>query len=1145
MKLNQLLSINGQYKFPKTANILRISVFLSIVTLFSTLANTNVYSQTEISINVENTEIINILDLIESSTDLRFFYDNDIYDFNEKKTLSFEKIKISKAINLIFDGKLDFSLTDNVVILKKSIEIAEKNIVIDIENIDEEDLQQIFISGTITDNDGNPLPGATVVELNTDNGTTADFDGKFSLAVSNENATIEVSFIGFETQQISASGDNIEIQLVASISGLDDVVVVGYGTQSQRDITSSISKISVDNMAIKSASNMQSIMYGKAAGVQVTSISGEPGAGVEIRIRGLGTTGNNMPLYVIDGVPIVTDAVPVGTFALNPLSGLSASDIQSIEILKDASSAAIYGARASNGVVMITTKRGQGLSETKFSYETSLGLQQLRKNYDVLNVQQYVAMQSDLGNDYSQFSGIQTIDGQAIAVNDNAPIVNHSMNISGGTENMNFSIMGNYFDQTAYTNRVGSFKRYSLRANSDIKVGKRLKFGESIQLSRSSRIEASDGSFLMYKTAQNAPFVPYLDSNGPGGYAVLNNASSGGAGFINWFAFNDTRYQVTEKDVYKVFGNVYGELEILKGLKFRTSIGVEFMDYGGKEKRGELDISSLEGFVNPTNINYGDFNSLTTNFNNILTYDLDLGKHSLKILAGHEETNYEFNSIAWGGINLTNPDIELALASQSKNLYDDLDHWALRGFLGRVNYSFNDKYYLTANLRQDSSSRFSKDTRTQLFPSVSAAWRISDESFMDGVDFINDLKIRASYGTVGNQNTGNNFAYIPSLGLSTHYTIGAGQTAVRAPVPWFFSNPNLKWETSEQIDIGIDASLFDGAVGATVDYYKKTTSDLLVSVPIPMTSGFLPDALINAGVVENSGIELSLSYFKSINDDFDINISANLTTVNNEVTSLADAEIITGISGLQSHRTVAGYSIGHFFGHQFDGIFQSQAEIDAHATQAGAQPGDVRFKDIAGPSGNTPDGVIDQFDRTYLGSPIPDMYYGLTISSRYKNFDITLTGQGVSGVQIFNNAKLGLENYAPGPGDNLSTSVLNRWTGPGSSDLMPRAVSNGGANANYRFSDMFIEEGSFLRLRDLQIGYNFSDIAQLTDSFIKTARLYFSGQNLLLITDYSGLDPEVTRGFSYDKGEKPLSTGQDDGRSPQPRIVQLGLQISF
>ena len=513
----------------------------------------------------------------------------------------------------------------------------------------------------------------------------------------------------------------------------------------------------------------------------------------------------------------------------------------------------------------------------------------------------------------------------------------------------------------------------------------------------------------------------------------------------------------------------------------------------------------------------------------------------MKLLAGHEETNYEFEFRGMTGFGLSNRAVELVSTAGSSTVVDDLDHWAIRGFLGRVNYSFDSKYYLTANLRYDSSSRFSKDTRSDYFPSVSAAWRVSDESFMSNLDFINDLKLRASYGTVGNQNTGTNFAYIPTLGLSVHYPIGVDQTAVRAPVPYFFANPGLKWETSEQIDIGFDAVLFDGSVSATVDYYKKTTKDMLVEVPIPSTSGFLPNANVNAGSVENSGIELSLSYMRAVSDDFDFSLSANLTTINNEVTDLAGSEIITGIFGGQSHRTIEGYEIGHFYGYKTDGIFQTQSEIDSHATQTGAVPGDIRFVDVDG------DGVIGSTDRTYLGSPIPDYFYGLTFNANYKNFDLSISAQGVSGNEIMNAQRVQGENYAPAPGDNLFSSVLDRWTGPGTSNYMPRAAANGGANNNYRNSDYWIEDGSFLRLRNVQIGYNFSkeDLTSFTGDFVDSARIYFSGQNLLLVTDYRGLDPEVTRGFSYFQGESPLANGQDDGRTPQPRVLQFGIQLTF
>ena len=1150
MKLNHLVPNFWHTKTNSKLLILKISTFLCLALAISAFANNTAYSQIEISVDAEKNTITEILDNIESNTELRFFYDNDIYDFNEKVSLKFENKKINQAISLIFNNEIGYSLVENVVILEKkkiTNKIIEEKTNEDLE--EEEEVLQTIVQGTVSDKDGNPLPGATIIESGTDNGTTSDFDGKFSLAVSDENATLEISFIGFKSQQIAATvNESMEIQLLASVSGLDDVVVVGYGSQNARDLTSAISKISIDDTQVKSTSNIQNMMYGKAAGVQITSESGEPGAGVDIKIRGVNTTGSNMPLYVIDGVPIVMTESPFGTFIVNPLSGLSPNDIESIEILKDASSSAIYGARASNGVILITTKRGKGLTKTKVEYDTSIGFQQMNNFYDMLNTDQYIEVQKEIGNDYSQFAGRPTYDGQSLAVQQNAPIVNHSLSVSGGNEQMNFSVMGNYFTQEAYNDRVGSFNRYSLRANSDIKVGNRLKFGESLQFSRFTRIEPVDGMYLVYKSARNAPFVPYFDPNGPGGYGVENLTTTGGAGFQNWFAFNDRRYQTVDKEEYKILGNFYAELDIIKGLKFRSSYGVEFADFTGTQLNNGLNISTQEGNLPAANYAGGDGNSRTATFNNILTYEMNFGKHDIKLLAGHEETDYYREILGFNAFGLTSRDVLLASTAQTAVVGDDKDHWSIRGYLGRMNYSFDGKYYLTANLRQDSSSRFSSDNRTQLFPSFSGAWRISDESFMDSVDFINDLKIRASFGTVGNQNTGANFAYIPTLGLSPHYVIGSGQNAVRAPVPYAFANPGLRWETSEQLDIGFDAYLFDGALAATFDYYKKTTKDLLVTVPIPATSGFYPDALVNAGIVENSGVELSLTYFKNVSQDFSYNISANLTTVNNEVTELAGSEIITGLGTAQSHRTLEGYSIGHFFGWQSDGIFQNQAEINAHATQAGAVPGDVRFKDIAGPGGTGPDGVVDVNDRTILGSPIADIFYGITLSANYKNFDFSIIGQGVSGREIFNIANmLGMHYYAGSSGDNLSTDVLNRWTGPGTSNYMPRAAAAGGANNNNRVSDMYIEDGSFFRLRNLQVGYSVpkNTLTSFAGDFVSAARVYFSGQNLLLMTDYSGLDPEVTRGFSYDKGEKPLADGEDGGRTPQPRVLQFGLQITF
>jgi len=1121
-------------------------MLLFCTTVFSFSAN-EVFSQNDkIVINEDKDVTIDeIFDLFREQTKYTFIYQEDLFKNIPKVHLEKGTIKANELLEKCFSSdKYSFSFTrKNKIIIIEEIPVTIK---------EEINIQKLQVSGIVTDEEGNPLPGATVIEVGTDNGTTSDFDGKFSIVTTNENPTLKISFIGFLSQEISVEGDSeINIVLVADVSGLDDVVVVGFGTQNRRDVTSAISKIVVDDSSPKSTANIQSLIYGRSAGIQITSQSGEPGAPAEVRIRGIGTTGNSKPLWIIDGLPINVQQAGFSTTGYSPLSGINPSDIKSIEVLKDASSAAIYGARASNGVIIVTTKRGGNTGKTEVNYESSFGFQTLTNYYDVLNTSQYIALSQELGNDYSQFSNNPTYDGQRLFANDNAPIENHNLSIiTGGNENANYGIMANYFRQESAQNTQSEFERFSFRVNSDIKVNDKLKFGESLSLAFMNKENLFEARTFLNRLGANAPFVNYFDPNGPGGFGVINNDTTGGAPFRNYFGVNDQRNSTLRQPFQRINGNFYGEYEILKGLKFRSSVGIDYVatqTYEESNESGGWDLSSYDAVTSNFFVTGVRVLEQTINFNNVLTYDTSFGKHNLKLLAGHEESSYNYDFINWRGVPLLNPNVKIAATGDNISANDDKDHWAIRGFLGRVNYNFDQKYYLTVNVREDSSSRFAEDYRSQIFPSFSTAWRISDESFMNNANFIDELKLRASYGEVGNQQTGTNFAYIPSLRSTEFYTLGTNQDLVRAPAAYNYANPALSWETSVQMDIGLDVVLFEGAINATFDYYQKTTKDLLVAVPVPGTSGFYPNTDANVGSVENNGLEFSVGYNKTVNSDFNFSVNANLTTVNNQVIDLGGSEIITGID-LQSHRTAEGFEIGHFYGLQTDGLFQTQADIDSHATQTGAAPGDIKFKDLSGPNG-VPDGVIDDLDRTYLGSPVPEFFYGFSLNANYRKFDFSIIGQGTSGNEIFNNARLTLEDYTNSTesGDNQSISVLNRWTGPGSSNEIPRAIVNGGPNANNRMSDRWIEDGSFLRIRNIQLGYSIPQDAfsSIKANMIKKGRVYVNAQNMFTFTNYSGLDPEATRGFTFSRGETPLISGQDDGRTPTPVTIQMGIQLTF
>jgi len=606
-------------------------------------------------------------------------------------------------------------------------------------------------------------------------------------------------------------------------------------------------------------------------------------------------------------------------------------------------------------------------------------------------------------------------------------------------------------------------------------------------------------------------FNPF-DANGPRGFRIESPANIGtGNPTQNTLWRTDPEVNLTTIEARQIIGNFFGELELAKGLKARASVGFDNItgeglfnqtaaDFTGNNARQSLRVQNLT-------------KQLTLTTGATLSYATTFGEsHNFDALIGFEQTTQE------------------------------ADLWTLQGWLGRINYDYEGKYLATVNVRRDATSRFAEGNRDQIFPSVSLGWRMSAEDFFNTEGFVNDLKIRAGWGQSGNQFTGTNFAFLSALESNVFYVIGDGQTVVRAPAPNRFANQNLKWETSTQLDIGVDASMLGGKMSLTADYYKKTTEDVLLSLPLPSVSGYFFGANANVGEIENSGIELAIDYRGSVGDDFTFSIGGNLTTVKNEVTDLGSIpSIISGIGGAQSHRTIVGESLGHFFGFKTDGLYQTQAEADSalpDAFSSGAAPGDVRFVDVNG------DGQIDAADRTILGSPIPGFFYGFNLRANYKNFDFSAVLRGVGDNQVYNSARIQRENLTNA--NNFSTRVLNRWTGEGTSNSIPRLALND-PNGNNRISQRWIENAGYMRIQNIQVGYNFPQdkLDSWTGGFVNGMRLYIGAQNLATFTKYLGWDPEGTRAQSFQKGDFALATGQDGGGGPAPTTLQLGWTVNF
>ena len=1014
------------------------------------------------------------------------------------------------------------------------------------------------VSGKVVDEAGNGVPNVTVTVKGSKDATQTDANGDYTFNAT-ENAVLVFSSVGFASNEVKTKGKNsVNITLSSQVSKLNEVVVVGYGTQRKVDLTGSVSSISKKDFVDKPFTSPDQILAGRVTGVNIANRSGDPGAPIDVRIRGVGTIGNNQPLWVIDGVPTVqTTNISVNTSSStesNPLAGINPSDIESIDILKDASASAIYGARAANGVIIVTTKRGKE-GRTTLTYDGYAGTSYVPANkiIDVLDVSQYIKVQEDAGNpeiaSIRAFSEKPFVNWQKTLLR-SKPLTNHNMSISGGTKNFSFNISGGYLAQQG-NEPSQDFKRGSLRANSDLKVGKYLKFGESVLLSSVNRlVQSEEGRFAAFGSAHNAPYYAIYDDKDPFGYNPSSNATRGvGATGVNYVFSTNTKYTETRVVTRKALATAYGELEPIAGLKYRLQVGAEYNVGDGFFFQENVPIDYGTGTHGSLLVQERPI-ELTTTITHTLTYKKTVGKSDFTVLVGEEETNFQYSKLRIQGRDLVNSSIRLASVAASSASANEADQWAIRGVLARLFYAYDDKYLLTFSTRRDESSRFSSANRSGIFPSFSVGWKLSNENFMKDSKLINDMKIRGSWGQSGNQFTGNNFSYISTLATTIYYPIGNTQTPVRGLAPILFANSNLKWETNEQTDFGLDASLLGHKIDITVDYYNKKSKNVLLSLPLPYVSGYFLPADANLGSIQNSGIELSVNYRNKVGG-LQYNIGGNITTVKNMVLSLGGIpEIITGTGGAQTHRTTVGEPLGYFYGYKTNGLYQNAGDIAKDPSASpDAAPGDIRFVDVNGRGADgkltgKPDGKITADDQVKLGSSIPTFYYGFNLSVKYDNFDAEIFLQGVGGNQVYNAARAGLESM--NSGSNQSVSVLKRWSGEGTSNSMPRATWND-LNNNNRYSDRWIESGAFMRIKTIQLGYTIpkARLQSVTHDIVAGSRFYISVQNLTTFTKYHGYDPEVTRAQSFQKGEFPLANGVDGGGSPQPTIVQLGWQISF
>jgi TonB-linked SusC/RagA family outer membrane protein len=996
-------------------------------------------------------------------------------------------------------------------------------------------LAQRIVSGVVSD-DIEPLIGATVQIKGTGTGVATDFDGTYKIEVPNGETVLVFSYIGLETQEVVVgTQETISITLKENTSVLDEVIVVGYGTQKRSNISGSVGVITAKEITETPVLRVEQALQGRTAGVQIAQNSGSPGSALTVRIRGIGTINNSDPLYIVDGVPVS------GIDYLNP------NDIESVNVLKDAASAAIYGARGANGVVLITTKGGKRDQAGQITYDSYYGIQSPWKTLNLLNAEEYAI----LSNEARINSGVAPLPefsnpaalGEGTdwlgAIFQNAPMTNHQIGITGGSAKSAYALSANYFSQDGIVGgEKTNFERMTVRFNANTDIKPWLKVGNNISFTNITRQflpENNEFTTPLVRAMNMDPVTPIYKADGT--YAYSRYADTDIVNPLN--AIEQTHNTFNSN---RLVGSVYGEAQIMEGLTFKStySMDVTFAEQNtffprfdlsndpvlGDAPAGERSLINSVGLGNNTWTNW--------QWENLATYNKTVGDHVIVANLGSTmlKNRHDYN----GGANTNLPSNNVIDAYISNTIdpitsmssYSGADESSMMSFFTRVNYEYQDKYLGSVTFRADGSSRFGANKRFGYFPSASFAWVTSREDFWN-YDAVSFFKIRTSWGQNGSDRIGN-YGFTSVVSNGQNYVFGQGLIITNGAIALSPGNPDLQWETSTQTNLGLDIEFLDGIVAFTADYYIKNTSDMLYAAPIPLHVGAAFPPTQNIGEVKNSGLELSANHRKTVNG-VKYSVSGNIAFVNTEVVYLGEGGEPISTGRVQSananvSRTEVGKPIAGFYGYVTDGIFQNTEEVAAHAFQSEqTQPGDIRFKDLNN------DGIINAEDQDYIGNPTPKFTYGANFSADYKNFDFSIFLLGSQGNDIYNATVRYDFTYV-----NRPVSELNRWTGEGSTNENPR-VSLTDPNQNARVSDRFVEDGSFMRIKNVQLGYTLpKSVANRLN--IDKLRVYVSAQNLLTFTQYSGLDPEIG-------ALNALEIGIDRGFYPQARTFLGGIQLAF
>ena len=1168
----------------------RIFLIQLLALNFLVAGSTNGQSLEEIyvDIDVKNNTLVEIFNKIESQTNFTFGYNDLVLDNSQKLSLTFKNESLMNVLVEI-SGKADinFRRINNTISITRRRKFEPKSTPAILDN----ELQNT-ISGKVTDENGDPLPGATIIEKGTTNGTATDVDGSYRLTVP-DDAVLLISFIGHETQEIPVNNRSvIDATLNLSASSLDEVVVVGYGTQKQKDVTGSIGSVRGEVLNELPVPTFEQALSGRIAGVQVTQGSGAPGASASVRVRGVGTLNNNEPLYVVDGI-IMGNVGGGGQDQISPLSLINPNDIESIDVLKDASASAIYGARAGNGVIIITTKRGKG-ERLNVSYDGYLSHYAMDvSDYGMMNghewAQYYSTMQANSG--ITSYQGQPLVEGVLAgqefpeydwldAILRNGTAQSHNLSVSGGNESSNYYSSVSYFDQTGVLH-ASDLKRYTLRFNSDHKI-KRFTFGNTLLVSRSDGnstgnvYSGSNSGNWIDRALRTYVHKPIYDPV-TGEYAGLDEHPAEAEGLLDNenthlpYIFNEIPSLASNN---RLWASLYGDFEIIDGLTLHTMGSI---DYRFTKTEGRKSANTAEGayFQGPdrTYLSFGFSDSRRWFIENTITYNKSFSKHSINALVGYqaqndlnkgfsarqdafENTDYWFfnRPLIMNEITDSDGNVITTIPFSLPNVGNNQSESAIVSVFARVNYNYEDKYLFTATVRRDGSSKFGVNKRWGTFPAFSAGWRLTEESFMPDFTWLHDLKLRVGYGISGSDNVPN-YQYASSVGQQGHFNYVFDEGEVSGATINRLANPVLRWEQITMADVGLDVSLFDGRVDLTLDYYDKTTVDMFLPYAPSFEVGMEANPNGNLGEVSNKGFDFSAS---TINTKGPISwvTDFNFSTVKNKVISLPQGED----RFTNPNITSVGEEIGALYGYVTDGLFQNWDEVYAHAYQNQAvidinedgtanydvnrrddvtgrsftAPGDIRYKDLNG------DGIIDgDNDRQIIGSTIPDFIWGLSNTLAYKGISLSVFFQGVHGVSLYNGLRIIQERNGTG---RKSVNLLNSWNGEGSNNEIPR-ILNGDPNNNDRASTRWVENGSFVRLKNLRLAY---DIPKNIIGKIGLSQwqIYLTATNLLTFTEYSGYDPEIGL---LESGGQPDNerAGVDNGTYPITKQYTMGLRIGF